>query len=144
MCACCVCGVAPWCRYVELGGSGSSRLKEIPYTGLRWRDVGGKKPLVGEELVNEALSAALYKTSFTEEQWAAFGVGELDNQMWIQSDDGDYFMPLGTPPSGLRWIEIGDRRPKMGEEIKNAALATELAKPVEFTQAEWEAFGVCL
>ena len=53
---------------------------------------------------------------------------------------------LGTA-SGLKWRNIGNEKPSKGEELTNAAdLASALASTTksmtEFTQEQWDAFGI--
>lgn len=44
--------------------------------------------------------------------------------------------------TGLLWASIGGGRPAVGEELKHEALAAALKGKTEFSQAEWDAFGV--
>lgn len=44
--------------------------------------------------------------------------------------------------SGLKWMHLGSAKPHNGRELSHEALATALSNSTEFTQAEWDAFGV--
>ena len=60
---------------------------------------------------------------------------------------GDLHRKFGKAQSkqilGLMWHRIGDKKPTgEGRELKNSKLARELTFKTEFTQAEWDAFGV--
>ena len=44
--------------------------------------------------------------------------------------------------SGLRWQNMGTRRPSQGRQICNAQLATALQSKSEFTEHEWNRFGI--
>jgi len=44
--------------------------------------------------------------------------------------------------SGLKWIQIGSAKPTNGRELSNAALADALASKTEFTQPQWDTFGI--
>ena len=47
-----------------------------------------------------------------------------------------------SPPSGLRWIDIGFEKPTSGDEIDNADLATALENKTEFTKEELSQMNV--
>ena len=44
--------------------------------------------------------------------------------------------------TGLKWVRIGGGAPVEGREISNARLAFELTSKDEFTQEEWDSFGI--
>jgi len=44
--------------------------------------------------------------------------------------------------SGLRWRNLGSARPSRGLEVFNEGLQNQLAVQTEFTQEEWDAFGI--
>jgi len=51
-------------------------------------------------------------------------------------------LTLGKP-TGLKWLRAGDRQPGEGRELTGyPALADALQHQTEFTQQEWDAFGV--
>jgi hypothetical protein len=48
-----------------------------------------------------------------------------------------------SPASGLKWREVGNNKPRKGEELTNESLVARLVEQqMEFTQAEWDAFGI--
>jgi Ca2+-binding EF-hand superfamily protein len=66
-----------------------------------------------------------------EASWASY---DIANRSWS--------LLLSDIPSGLKWVDIGDKRPT-GTEVSNENLATELrAGKREFTQVAWDAFNV--
>jgi hypothetical protein len=124
--------------------------------------VGATRP-PGRELRNAALADALAcKTEFARHEWAAFGICDLRDDDFIRSADR-YFQPVGNEdvvarllehlrePSGLKWVSVGPSRPTpaaarvdfvQGRELSNPGLAVALTSKTEFTQEEWEAFGI--
>ena len=44
--------------------------------------------------------------------------------------------------SGLKWRKAKSEKPSNGQELMNEKLAEALATKTEFTQAEWDAFGI--
>ncbi len=132
--------------------------------GLAWRDAGATRPQRGRELSSAALAAALAcKTEFARHEWAAFGICDLRDEDFIRSGDR-YFQPGGNEdavarllehlrePSGLRWVCVGPARPApaaarvdfvQGRELRHPGLAVALTSKTEFTEEEWEAFGIC-
>eukprot|EP00931_Biecheleriopsis_adriatica_P117613 TRINITY_DN93109_c0_g1_i1.p1 TRINITY_DN93109_c0_g1~~TRINITY_DN93109_c0_g1_i1.p1 ORF type:complete len:3900 (+),score=642.63 TRINITY_DN93109_c0_g1_i1:1334-11701(+) len=72
------------------------------------------------------------------------GVGQRLGNFCIQLLSGKtYFVPDGTDSvSGLKWQRVGPRRRGAGRELPNDALAEALKSKTEFTQTEWEAFGI--
>jgi hypothetical protein len=52
-----------------------------------------------------------------------------------QEDDFDV-------PSGLTWVRVGVERPRVGNEIRNASLASALLEKAEFSEEEWDCFKV--
>ena len=53
--------------------------------------------------------------------------------------------PLGfraKPVLGLRWLEIGKDKPTDGRNLKNVELAEAMLHKTEFTQQEWDKFGI--
>ena len=44
--------------------------------------------------------------------------------------------------SGLKWKEVGSEKPSTGTELINEKLASELIHKAEFTQEEWDSFGI--
>ena len=126
--------------------------------------------LVSNELLNEKLKRELMtrgtsgKVEFTEEEWESFEIKELKKDHFVEAGSGVYFKPhveeryvdvkeleeneleelckLRETPSGLKWRNVGNQRPSEGDELRNALLVAELRKKTEFTDAEWENFGV--
>jgi len=47
-----------------------------------------------------------------------------------------------VPASGLKWIEAGDATPTSGDELFKEELSVALQSETEFTQEEWQAFGI--
>ena len=90
-------------------------------SGQAWvEDVGGE-PIPGREILNPKLAAALdSKTTFTEEEWDAFGISDLRMDHFVKAESGEnYFKPA-----------------------QETVLAAALGSKFEFTQQEWDAFGI--
>lgn len=49
---------------------------------------------------------------------------------------------LLSVPSGLKWEALGETRPSEGRELKSSALQEALRSKTEFTQDEWNSFGI--
>jgi len=45
-------------------------------------------------------------------------------------------------PGGLKWRKIGDEPPGTGRQLANVKLANALTTRTEFSQTEWDAFGI--
>ena len=52
----------------------------------------------------------------------------------------DRLCELNAP--GLKWLKIGHSETTNGQELANSTLAEALTRKTEFTQGEWDAFGV--
>jgi hypothetical protein len=113
------------------------------FVGLKWKEVGSKKPSTGTEFNNGPLAAALQKqVEFTKEEWERFQVADLSSDSYIKAGDR-YFKPA-DPALGLKWKEAGSDQPS-GTEIKNEHLAAELRarkEKVLFKKEEWDEFKV--
>jgi len=69
---------------------------EATTSGLSWKMAGSTKLAQGRELTNAALSEALTQTTtFTQEQWDAFGIDDLRDYDYIQAGDR-YYQPAHT------------------------------------------------
>jgi hypothetical protein len=118
--------------------------------GLKWKNVGVKKPNGGIEIINKKLINAFYKLKkeesevpfyvlFNEEDFAKFGITDITKNSYINI--ATYYIPfinksLGalTNTLGLKWIKISDRQhknrsyiegiEKEGIEIINKELTT--------------------
>ena len=118
--------------------------------GLKWKNVGVKKPNGGIEIINKKLTNAFYKLRkedsevpfyvlFNEEDFAKFGITDITKNSYINI--ATYYIPfinksLGalTNTLGLKWIKISDRQhknikyiesiEKEGIEIINKELTT--------------------
>lgn len=67
---------------------------QIHVRQLQWHSVGNEKPARGHELTHAKLAEALSsKSSFTTEEWGAFGISDLQDEHFIRSSVGDYFKP---------------------------------------------------
>ena len=98
--------------------------------GLKWENIGTVQPASGRKLENTELAEALTRgTEFTQQQWKSFGINDLRNGDFIESH------------SGLKWTNVG-ARPTSGRELQNSQLAAALESKTEFTQQEWNLFGV--
>eukprot|EP00964_Phaeocystis_antarctica_P152185 scaffold119983_cov57-Phaeocystis_antarctica.AAC.2 len=72
------------------------RPRPRPASGLRWQDVH-EQPSAGVELTSTELAAALEtKTEFTPEEWAAFGIADLQFDHFIKVG-GTYYQPFEIP-----------------------------------------------
>ena len=76
--------------------SSGSQLRSLMYTtsSLKtWKEKGVQKPTQGRELTNLELAKALEsKTEFSADEWSQFGIGDLREDDFIESD-GKYFHP---------------------------------------------------
>jgi len=69
---------------------------EATTSGLLWKVAGSTKLAQGRELTNAALSEALTQTTtFTQEQWDAFGIDDLRAYDYIKGGD-NYYQPSHT------------------------------------------------
>jgi len=48
----------------------------------------------------------------------------------------------GTAALGLKWLNVGHRKPTPGQELEHQQLCEALAGKTEFTQQEWDGFNV--
>jgi len=139
--------------------------------GLEWRCTGIVKPTVGRQLTNIALGKDLStKLDFTSEEWAAFGITDLQIDDFIKLElhgVSSYFKPVvigmdkeelhsalrflhstgsvlhyATYCTGLKWRCSGIIEPTVGRQLTNLALANELLTKLEFTKEEWALFGI--
>ena len=104
---------------------------------FKWREANNGKPRDGHELINTALAEALMKkTEFTEAEWNTFGIEEDIRP------DRSYFIKSGAS-LGLKWRAVNLLNSKNADhELKHKALATALFEKTDFTQAEWDDFGI--
>ena len=98
--------------------------------GRQWLDVGGAEPKEGRRLANAKLQDALEKLEgdvirFAEEEVDAFGLADLRSTDFIEAG-GRYFQPAASS----------------AQILENAGLAEALTRQTEFTQQEWDAFGI--
>jgi len=112
-------------------------------SGVRWLNIGATAPK-GQELENMKLAEALQsKAEFTREEWQAFKVDNLRLDTYIKSGDR-YFQPISA--LGLRWLNIGTAHPtKLDDRLElvdHPQLAEALQGKTEFSQQEWQAFGI--
>ncbi len=64
--------------------------------GLKWEEIGSKKPSTGTEIENDVLSAALQdKVEFKKEEWESFQVANLSSNRYIRAGNR-YFKPADT------------------------------------------------
>ena len=120
--------------------------------GLKWKNIGVKKPNEGVEIINKKLANAFYKLKkedsevpfyvlFREEDFAKFGITDITKDSYINI--ATYYIPFInkshdpltiTNTLGLKWIKISDRQhknikyiegiEKEGIEIINKELTT--------------------
>jgi len=92
--------------------------------GLKWRCAGIIEPTVGRLLTNAALADDLCtKLEFTQEEWADFGIVDLNIDDYIKSEldcVSSYFKPVATPAGG------GSRKSRR-QEGKAPAAATNIS-----------------
>jgi len=111
--------------------------KTEPGLGLKWEELGATKPSQGRELKNDELAKALLLakaamgrdpvvTSFSQQEWDSFRIKELRHDSFVKSGNS-YFRPTKTTNN---WI------------LQNSGLAEALTRKTEFTQQEWDAFGI--
>eukprot|EP00966_Prymnesium_polylepis_P102012 2362721-Prymnesium_polylepis.1 len=94
-------------------------------SGLEWERILGERPAEGMELENAQLATALAdgkiefgKIEFTKAEWSSFGVTDLCQSDFIESD-GSYFKPkvhskitrVGWKPTDVDWEKPEDARP---------------------------------
>ena len=74
-------------------------IKPAHVSGLKWVKVGADKKETGTPLQNEKLAEKLVKKqTFSEREWATFGVADLKKRHYIESSDGRLFEPTVQPP----------------------------------------------
>ena len=98
--------------------------------GMLWEDVGAAKPTEGRRLAIAKLQDALQKLEgdvmqFAQEDVDAFGFTDLRSTDFIEAG-GRYFQPAAS----------------RAQILENAGLAEALMCQTEFTQPEWDAFGI--
>lgn len=84
-------------------------------TGLRWREIGGKRPTKGVELTNAQLSEALLtklefvrteRDAFTQEEWDAFAITSLAKDHYIEAK-GRYYVPIKAGEYDVKsWVAM--------------------------------------
>jgi hypothetical protein len=109
---------------------------EHPVSGLLWKEAGATQPTQGRELINPALGRELERTTeFTQQEWSAFGVGDLRPDHFIQAG-GSYFRPRGS--ADVPSVECKDYKLGAKQELlydpqppskKGAARALEVCVP---------------
>ncbi len=109
--------------------------KVVTLSGRKWQKAGDEKPPKGRNLEHADLAKALgHKTEFTEREWEAFGIKDLDKDDFILSDRS----------LGSRWMEVdsdeGKKAEKAGTLLKHAELAKGLQQKEEFSQQELDKF----
>ena len=110
--------------------------------------VGSKIPTEGQEIENEVRSAKLKPLS--KQDYDRLLNCNFPNLMKIDLENlqgkvPSFIISLGHQQkccSGLRWLVAGDTEPTTGHNLQNANLAEALQKKTEFTQQEWDAFGI--
>ena len=96
--------------------------------GLEWQDVGAAEPAEGRRLTNAKLQDALASKmamQFAQEELDAFRFTDLRSTDFVEAG-GRYFRPAAS----------------RAQILENAGLADALTRQTEFTQREWDAFGV--
>jgi hypothetical protein len=106
--------------------------------GLKWQGVGDTQPTEGRQLTNSMLAAALAsKTAAAEEQ-------QLTKVVEFTKEDLDSFDVTGLRSTDF--MEAGGSYFKptasTAQILDNPRLADALMHKTEFTQQEWDAFGV--
>ena len=151
----------------------ASKYTQIPnIAGLKWKNVGTKKPTTGIEIIDKKLKAAFLKLTdkdgeppfyvlFSEEDFAKFGITDITKDSYIEI--ATYYIPaIDTRKSytntvGLRWRKINDERYKQGikrkgVEIINKKLSKAFSKSIGqdsrlpgkvlFSMKDFENFGI--
>ena len=108
----------------------ASKYTQIPnILGLKWKNVGSKKPTTGIEIIDKKLKAAFLKSTdkdgeppfyvlFSEEDFAKFGITDITKDSYIEI--ATYYIPAidkrgrTTNNVGMRWKRINDERYKEG------------------------------
>ena len=99
-----------------------------PPLGLKWRRVGPTKPSTGQNLTNDELSQALQSNAtFTQEEWATFGITDLRVDDCIKSGDS-YFRPIEGP----KWVDRFSGRGSL-EIATSKEVLVELTAAHQFT-----------
>ena len=130
-------------RAKEIRELASNKVQIPKIVGLKWKNVGMKKPTTGVEIIDKKLKAALLKSTgqdgklpfyvlFSEEEFAKIGITDITKDSYIEI--ATYYMPAAidkrrgsTNNVGLRWKRINDERYKdsikrEGVEIINKGL----------------------
>ena len=151
----------------------ASKYTQIPnIAGLKWKNVGTKKPTTGIEIIDKKLKAAFLKLTdkdgkppfyvlFSEEEFAKFGITDITKDSYIEI--ATYYIPAihtrrgATNNVGLKWKRINDERYKegikrKGIEIINKKLSKAFSKStgqdsrlpgkVLFSKKDFENFGI--
>jgi hypothetical protein len=114
---------------------------DAPATELRWRCVGAVKPSQGKELtvtgelVVEGGSDLPRSLTSRLRVQTDFTLSEI-KKLTFKDDRGRVYSSL----SGLKWHKT--QKGKSDDELTNAKLTEALATKTEFTQVEWDAFGI--
>ena len=123
-----------------------------PASGLAWINCGsqfkaGNVPSQGMMLTNPNLAEALQdRTTFKPEELHDFGIGKLFMGDRIQSKaSGLKWNQIEKRPqriNRLKWLNKGKMQPDEANQLKNSKLAEALESKTEFTDDEWQNFGL--
>ena len=127
--------------------------RNLSTSGAQWKMAGAEKPTQGRELSNSELATALEegRAEFTQKEWEAFGIDDLRSDDFIKAGDSFFKLAMSKladmlvqkAAAGRKWKMAGAEKPTQGRELSNSELATALEEGrAEFTQKEWEAFGI--
>ena len=93
--------------------------------GLKWKSIGSTKPTNGEELTNSELASALEsKTTFTQDEFDAFGITDLDSNVFIESG-ASYFQPDENVHSKFEELINDALKQKLSQTVEEAKIIAE-------------------
>jgi hypothetical protein len=127
--------------YKEAVCANPSQPKEVMFKvttsiGRRWEKAGDKKPPKGRNLQHADLAKALgHKTEFTDREWEAFGIKDLDKDDFILSDGslGSRWMEVAVSPE---FRELTQKPGKDSDKGKAAEKAEKLQKQGKTSELE--------
>eukprot|EP00966_Prymnesium_polylepis_P166838 3856563-Prymnesium_polylepis.1 len=109
-------------------------------SGLKWAEED-HWPAGSQTITRPVADALLTKTTFTQEEWAAFGIHVLRDDHYVVGGRR-YFLPV---VDGLHWLELRTKPPdgcQLQPQGATHGLAAALLTKTTFTQEEWSAFGI--
>lgn len=105
--------------------------------GMKWEEVGLQRPENGEEVKSPTLATALHRRKMEFNEAELRQVLHPPRQPAVLHENS--YIKVSA---GLKWTSAGNRRPADGRELFNDRLSIALRGTTDFTQLEWDAFGI--